>query len=346
MNIEKNRIQGVDGFKWLMKAGMAAALLCGSVAGAVLVTAQDTIPHGENDEVVAGSASPIFQPVVSPPVPKQIKFAGKPYSFDRTDMYERLDRELSQMCYSHSVTMLMLKRANRYFPVIAPILKANGVPEDIMYLACIESTLSPTAVSPAKAAGMWQFLAATAKQYGLEVNEFVDERYHVEKATAAAARYLKDSYRKYGNWESAMASYNGGKARISKELESQLAESSLDLYLVEETARYVYRILAAKTLMENPAKYGFRLRADQFYTPYDYRTVKVTSSIDDLPSWARQQGTTYAMLRELNPWLRAKSLPVKEGKSYEIKIPSKKWMSKSADRMTADRLYNPGWAVK
>lgn len=323
---------------------MSAALIAG--AGWQKVSAQDTIPHGHGDEVVAGSASPVFQPVVSPPVPKQIKFAGKAYSFDRTDMYERLDRELSQMCYSHSVTMLMLKRANRYFPVIAPILKANGVPEDIVYLACIESTLSPTAVSVAKAAGMWQFLAATAKQYGLEVNEFVDERYNVEKATAAAARYLKDSYRKYGNWESAMASYNGGKARISKELESQLADSSFDLYLVEETARYVYRIFAAKALMENPSKYGFKLRADQFYIPYDYRTVKVTATIDDLPSWASQQGTTYALLREFNPWLRAKSLPVKDGKTYEIKIPTKKWMSKSANTLTSRQLYNPAWATK
>lgn len=327
--------------------GWAVATVAIALALTVPVTrGQDTIPHGHDDEVVIGSASPVFQPVVSPPVPKKMKFAGKHYDFDRTDMYERMDRELSQMTYSHAATMLMLKRANRYFPVIAPILKANGVPEDMVYLACIESTLSPTAVSPAKAAGMWQFLASTAKQYGLEVNDYVDERFNVEKATAAAAAYLKDSYQKYGNWESAMASYNGGKARITKELASQLADSSLDLYLVEETARYVYRIFAAKALMENPSKYGFKLRADQFYTPYDFKTVKVTSTIDDLPSWAKSHGTTYALLKEFNPWLRAKSLPVTAGKSYDIKLPTKKWLSKSSGKLSPKQLYNHNWASK
>lgn len=334
------------GFRHRMRA-LAPALLGVMFAASVpAVSGHGTVPHGHEDEIVEGSASPVFQPVVSPPVPKHVKFAGHNYSFDRTDMYERLDRELSQMAYSHAATMLMLKRANRYFPVIVPILKANGVPEELVYLACIESTLSPTAYSPAKAAGMWQFLATTAKQYGLEVNDFVDERYNVEKATEAAARYLKDSYQKYGNWESAMASYNGGKARISKELESQQADSSFDLYLAEETTRYVYRILAAKVLMENPAKYGFKIHADQFYTPHEFKTVKVTATIDDLPAWARQQGTTYALLREFNPWLRAKSLPVKEGQTYEIKIPTEKWMSKSHSRLTAKQLYNHKWAAK
>ena len=182
-----------------------------------------------------------------------------------------------------------------------------------------------------------------AKQYGLEVNDYVDERYNVEKATAAAARYLKSAYNKYGNWESAMASYNGGQGRISTELDAQLADSSFDLYLVEETTRYVYRIFAAKTLMENPAKYGFNLLADQFYTPEAYTETTVTSTIDNLPQWALDHGTTYAMLREYNPWLRAKSLPVTGGKSYKIKIPKREAMSKSANRLTKKDLYNPGW---
>lgn len=282
--------------------------------------------------------------VVSPPIPHKLEFAGEHISFDRSDMYERLDRELSQMCYTHSSTMLMLKRANRYFPVMAPILKNNGVPVDLMYLACIESTLNPRAYSSAKAAGIWQFMAATAKQFGLEVTDYVDERYHLEKATAAAARFLKQAYNKYGNWESTMASYNGGQARVSKELDAQLADSAFDLYLVEETSRYPFRVYAAKILMEDPAKYGYRLTPDQFYAPHRFKEVTVDSTIDDLPSWAQAQGTTYALLREYNPWLRAKSLPVAAGKSYTIKIPLESSMSKSENPITHKQLYNHKWA--
>lgn len=330
--------------KTIMKTAAIAVLT--TICGATQATAQNTgstattPSEGPAYSIVQATG---FQPVVSPPVPRQISFAGKQFDFDRTDMYERLDRELSQMCYSHSVTMLMLKRANRYFPVIAPILKRNGVPDDLIYLACIESSLNPRAYSPAKAAGLWQFIPSTAKQYGLEVNDYVDERYNVEKATAAAARYLKSAYAKYGNWESAMASYNGGQGRISTELDSQLANSSFDLYLVEETTRYVYRILAAKAIMENPSKYGFNLLADQFYTPEEYTETTVTSTIDNLPQWALDHGTTYAMLREYNPWLRAKSLPVTGGKSYKIKLPTKKALSKSANKLTKKDLYNPNW---
>lgn len=319
---------------------MAAVI---AVSGAAIHATPQSKPTPNEGAAYSVVQATAFQPVVSPPVPRKINFAGKEYDFDRSDLYERLDRELSQMCYSHSVTMLMLKRANRYFPVIAPILKKNGVPEDLVYLACIESSLSPRAYSPAKAAGIWQFLASTAKQYGLEVNDYVDERYNIEKATAAAARYLKSSYAKYGNWESAMASYNGGQARITKELDSQLADSSFDLWLAEETTRYPFRVFAAKAIMENPAKYGFNLLADQFYAPVQYTVETVTETIDDLPQWALDHGTTYAMLREYNPWLRAKSLPVTGGKTYKIKVPKKSSLSKSANPLTKATLYNPNW---
>jgi len=296
--------------------------------------------EGPSYSVVQSTA---FTPVASPPVPQKVEFAGEHYDFDRTDMYERLDRELSQMCYSHSVTMLMLKRANRYFPQIIPVLKKNGVPADLVYLACIESSLNPRAYSPAKAAGIWQFIPSTAKQYGLEVNDYVDERYNIEKATAAACRYLKAAYAKYGNWESAMAAYNGGTARISKELDTQLADSSFDLHLAEETTRYPYRVFAAKTIMENPSRYGFNILANQFYTPQEYTTENVGSTIEDLPQWAIDHGTTYAMLREYNPWIRAKKLPVVNGKTYKIKIPTPKAMSKSANKLSKATLYNPNW---
>lgn len=271
---------------------------------------------------VAQQERPAEMPAVyNPPVPKQMTFAGDKFSFDRPDMYERLDRELSQMTYSHASTLLMLKRANRYFPLMREVLKANGVPEDMAYLAAIESSLNPRAYSPAKAAGLWQFMPATAKEYGLEVNDYVDERYHPEKATAAAARFLKKAKAKYGNWESAMASYNGGQGRVSKELESQLVESAFDLYLVEETSRYMFRVLAAKVLMENPGKFGYRLRPSQLYAPYEYSEVTVSETIEDLPAWAKAKGTNYAMLREYNPWIRAKKLPVAPGKSYTVKLP-------------------------
>ena len=163
--------------------------------------------------------------------------------------------------------MLTIKRANRYFPVMATILKRNGVPLDVLYLACVESMLNPRAYSPAIAAGIWQFIASTAKQYGLEVNDEVDERYNLEKATAAACRYLKKAYEKYGDWPTVFASYNGGMTRISKELEAQGVENAFDLYLTDETTRYPHRIMAMKAIMENPSAYGFHLSDRQLYQP-------------------------------------------------------------------------------
>ena len=232
--------------------------------------------------ISASSAQETFAPqrshpsyvvaITNPQIPKSLEFAGQHIDFDRVDMYERLDRELTAMTYTHGNTLLLIKRANKYFPVIAPILKKNGVPEDLLYLACVESILNPCAVSPAKAAGMWQFMASTAKQYGLEVNEWVDERYDIEKETEAACRYLKKAYAEYGNWESAAAAYNGGPARITTELDAQMADTSFDLQLVDETSRYVFRILATKMIMENPGSYGFTLTADQLYQPSEYKT--------------------------------------------------------------------------
>ncbi len=315
------------------------------IATAITASTANAAPRSAANEGPAYSVvqSTSFSAVVSPPIPKKITFAGTTYDFDQIDRYERLDREVTQMCYSHASTLLMLKRANRYFPIIAPILHQNGIPADIIYLACIESTLNPLAFSSAKAAGMWQFMSATATQYGLEVTDYVDERYNIEKATDAAARYLKAAYAKYGNWESAMASYNGGPGRISTELDSQMATTSLNLYLNDETTRYVYRIFAAKVIMENPVKYGYNILADQFYTPLSYTEETVTASIDNLPQWAIDHGITYAQLREYNPWIRAKKLPVANGQSYVIKIPQKESLSKSANKLSKKHLYNPHW---
>lgn len=281
--------------------------------------------------------------VINPEIPSDMVFCGKTVDLDRVDMWERFDRELTSLVYTHGNTLLTIKRANRYFPVMAPILRANGMPSDILYLACVESYLNPRAYSAAKAAGIWQFIPSTAKQYGLEVNEEVDERYNVEKATSAACRYLKNAYKKYGNWESVMASYNGGMGRISTELEKQNVSTSFDLYLTDETSRYVFRIMAMKTIMENPKQFGFQIKADQLYQPVEHDVIKVESAVEDWPGWAQEHGITYAQLRDANPWIRAKKLTNKEGKTYEVKIPKKNSLYRSKQ---TKKTYNKNWITK
>lgn len=287
--------------------------------------------------------APEFAEVYSPEVPASVKLCGKTIDLDRTDLYERFDRELASLTYTHGNTMLIIKRANRFFPELAPILEANGVPSDLLYLACVESSLNQRAYSPAKAAGLWQFIASAAKEYGLEVNDEVDERYNIEKATAAACRYLKKAYNRYGDWPSAMAAYNGGMTRVAKELDAQGADTSLDLYLAEETTRYPFRIMAMKAIMENPSAYGFRLRDDQLYQPRRYRTVEVSGPVASWPDWARKQGINYSILREENPWIRAKSLTNKAGKTYKVRIPTEQSMSR---RTAGTKTYNPAWTKK
>ncbi len=288
-------------------------------------------------------SSPVFSPVVSPVVPETVTFCGQKVDLDRTDMYERLDRELSSMAYTHGTTMLTLKRANRYFPLIMPILREERVPDDIIYLACIESSLNPLAYSGAKAAGLWQFMPATAKEYGLEVNDYVDERYHPEKATRAACKYLKSAYAKFGNWESVAASYNAGQGRISTERGRQQQESAFDLYLNQETSRYIFRMLAMKLIMENPQAFGYRLTENDLYQPYEYKTVTVSGPVEDWVVWAANHNISYLQLREHNPWIRSRTLPNKTGKKYEVKIPSEKSLSRSTVKHTT---YNPNWIVK
>lgn len=256
-------------------------------------------------------------------VPGEMMFAGEKIVFDRYDLHERMDRELNSFTYFHSTTLLLFKRANRIFPVIEPILKREGVPDDIKYLAVIESSLDPRAVSPARASGLWQFMSGTAQQFGLEVSPEVDERYHIEKSTVAACRYLKDAYRKLGSWSAAALSYNGGQARITSEITKQQTDKALDLWLVEETTRYYFRMLAIKTLFENPAQYGFVLRSDQLYKPMEFKEVMVSSAIPSLASFAKENGITYAQLKDFNSWLRDTKLTNKSGKNYTFLIPTR-----------------------
>lgn len=242
--------------------------------------------------------------------------------------------------YMHSTSLQIIKRANRYFPIIESILKEQGVPDDFKYLMVIESNVNPLARSGAGAAGLWQFMSGTAREFGLEVNHHVDERYHVEKSTVAACKYLKQAYRKFGNWETVAASYNAGQGRISQQQEKQYTDNALDLYLVEETSRYVYRILAAKLLLTDPTRFGFHLRASDLYPPIPYRTIKVTEDIDDLARFAKGQGINYSLLKSMNPWLRGSSLPNHGGKEYQIRIPGSTEMYYNP-RVT--HPHNPAW---
>lgn len=320
---------------------------------------QSTIRHCITVSVILGGAivlgssdiatsAPVSTPtgfsmVLNPRVPASVTLCGSTIDLDNVDYYERFDRELTSLTYTHGNTLLTIKRANRYFPQMAPILRANGVPEDLLYLACVESTLNPCAVSPAKAAGIWQFIPSTAKEYGLEINDEVDERFNIDKETAAACRYFKKALSKYGgSWTAVMASYNAGMARISGQLTDQQADEALDLHLVDETMRYPFRIMAMKAIMERPADYGFIISADQLYYPREVTIVEVNTPVDNWAEWASQHGITYRTLRDENPWIRATKLTNRTGKTYKVRVPT----AASLRRSTASTaVFNPDWVI-
>ena len=263
--------------------------------------------------------------VTSPQVPTSVDFAGQTVDLRRADLHERMDREILAFTYSHQLTLLMLKRANRIFPIVEPILKECGVPDDLKYLMVIESNLDPGIVSRAGAAGLWQFMPATGREYGLEVNDNIDERYHIEKSTRAACAYLKKQYRQFGDWMTVAASYNGGPGGVIRKQSAQGVESAMDMFFVEETSRYMFRILTAKIVFSDPRRYGFVLRSEDLY-PYipPKDTVTVTKPIPDLAAFARQHGVTFAQLKADNLWLRENSLNNKSGRTYSLKIPDEK----------------------
>jgi hypothetical protein len=256
-----------------------------------------------------------------PRVPSMIVFAGDTVRFDREDLYERMDRELISFTYMQSSSLMMLKKSDRYFSVIEPILRQYGVPADLKYLMAIESSLNPKAYSSAGAAGLWQFTKTTGKEYGLVIDSEVDERYNIEKETVAACRYLLRAYEKYGDWMTTAASYNAGQGGISRKLADQKQSSAFDLWLVEETSRYMFRILAAKMLFENPAAFGFRLETFEKYPVQSPKEiVTVTGPIESLVDFAAEHGVTYRQLKEANLWLRDSKLVNKAGNTYKIVI--------------------------
>lgn len=260
-------------------------------------------------------------PAVSLDVPKNLTFAGEPVPLNIPDVYERLDKELQINTYFHSNTLFLIKRANRWLPQIEKILRENDVPEDFKYLPLIESNLLND-ISPKNAVGYWQILKAAGKENGLEITDEVDERYDPLKATVAACKYLKQAHRKFGNWTLVAASYNRGMGGIERALENQKVNSYYDLYLNEETARYVFRILAIKEIVENPLKYGFRVNPRHLYEEEELRYVEVDETIKDLITFAKQHNTNYKLIKRHNPWLRDDRLTVKKDKQYRIAIPS------------------------
>ena len=303
---------------------LSGCILCSGV-----FFAAEASGNGKSAKPQNGDKSIIFSQTPNPTIPYSVKFAGDDVDLDRLDMFERLDRELTSLIYGHSNMLLTIKRANRFFPIIIPILKEYGVPTDMVYLCAVESYFNIRAYSHAKAAGIWQFIESAAKQYGLEVSDEVDERYNLEKATAAACCYLKNAFKRYGDWATVMASYNGGMGRITSELEKQLADNSFDLYLTEETSRYVFRIMAMKAIMENAPAFGFKLKVSQLYQPMEYSEVEVCEAVPDWAVWAKEHDISYSQLKEANPWIRARQLTNKDGNTYKVRIPKKSSLKRS-----------------
>ena len=285
-----------------------------------------------------------MQDVFPPAIPTHTVFAGDTIDLTQQDRRERMDKEMLSFTYSHINTMLIIKRANRLFPIVEPILAECGVPDDFKYLMLIESNGDPEALSPSKAGGLWQFLEKTGREYGLEVTEEVDERYHTGKATLAACKYLKDSYEIFGDWLTVAASYNTGRNNVTKRRERQKEQKAIDLVLPDETSRYIFRLMAVKTIFECPAKYGFILRSSDLYPAIPIeREVTASGAVIDWPDFAKKHGLTFLQLRETNHWIRRTTLNNKSGKTYKVLIPNKDALRYNpADT----KAHNPVWVTE
>jgi len=255
-------------------------------------------------------------------LPLNVSFAGERMPLENFDTRESLDREILISAYRHSSTIIILKRANRYLPIISKILAKNKIPDDFKYLVAAESEYINT-VSPAGATGFWQIMPETGREDGMEINNVVDERYDVEKSTEFASRYFLKSYEKYGNWTLAAASYNGGRAALDEQIRIQKESNYYDLLLAEETARYIFRAVAYKLIISDPENFGFTLDKSELYPELEYLEVKVDTAVTDFSSFAKNFGTNYKMLKFLNPWLRKPYFTPKTDKEYFIKIPAK-----------------------
>jgi hypothetical protein len=258
--------------------------------------------------------------IVTPQIPDEIDFAGEKVPLENFDVRERLERELVVNTYWHSATILNLKRANRWFPIIEEILDENDIPDDFKFIPMVETNMD-NVISVKGATGFWQFMEAAAEKYGLEVNRIVDERYHVEKSTLAATKYLKDAYARFGSWTMAAASYNMGMNGAAEQVGRQKTNNYYNLALNEETARYIFRLLAYKEMLKDPKKYGFNIDEGELYQPYETKIVKINMEVKHFADFAKEYGINYGTLKLFNPWLRENYLPNKNKKTYEIKLP-------------------------
>jgi hypothetical protein len=284
----------------------------------VFVTTQGF--DGENTQGPDRSGNDTIYAVKPFKLPDTVSFAGEEMPLQNFDTRESLERELLTSAYRHSSTILVIKRAARYFPIIEKILKENDIPDDFKYVALAESELS-NVVSPVGATGFWQIMQSTGREEGLEINNEIDERYSIEKSTVFACNYFRKSYDKYGNWTLAAASYNGGRRSLDDQIGIQKQTNYYDLLLTEETARYIFRVVAYKLIVSDPAGYGFMISKDDLYPELQYYEVKVDTSVADLAVFSHSFGTNYKLLKLLNPWLRKPYLTNKNGREYLIKIP-------------------------
>lgn len=295
-------------------------ITCGGVAGTVTLLIIVFIQAGNPDTetpVAPEEGRYVVKPVAQP---DRLDFAGEQTPLENFDVSEALDMELLINTYWQSHTMLLIKRANRYFPMIERILAENGIPEDFKYLPVAESDLM-NLVSPANAVGFWQFRKATAQEEGLEVNDEVDERYHLEKSTTAACNYLKRSYEIYGSWTMAAASYNVGRTGLNRQISRQDCRNYYDLLLNDETGRYIYRLLALKLILSDPQAYEFEFEQEDLYPVIPTYKVTVDGSVEDFAEFAARYSINYKILKMFNPWLRDNKLTNSRGKTYYISIP-------------------------
>lgn len=296
-----------------------ASMLSGMLCLVIFSSFHDRVVSTDTDP--ERSFTGLQQHISGFPLDKTFSFAGEDIPSDNFDTRERLDRELVINSYQHSVLLMDIKLANRYFPIIEPILVKYGIPEDFKYLCVAESNLR-MATSPAGAKGLWQFMEPAGEAYGLEINAEVDERLNVEKSTEAACRFILHLKNKFGSWILAAAAYNMGENGLARRIEEQRGHSFFDLYLNEETSRYVFRIISIKEIMQAPEQFGFFVDDTQLYPPFnDYYTIHIDTTIPNLADLAVQHGTTYRMLKVFNPWLTGSALTNKSGKRYEIRLP-------------------------
>lgn len=276
-------------------------------------------PKNETSKVANTSLTQIDSaPFLLPKIPVSMMLFGQKIDLTDVDIRERLDRELIANAYSQSSTILYFKRANRYFPQIEKTLKKNNLPTDLKYLAVIESGLSQ-AVSSAGAKGFWQFMPETGKEFGLQLNDYVDERLHLEKSTAAACHYLKIAKDSLNDWFLAIAAYNRGMGGVRSDIRWQQTDDYFDTHLNSETSRYVFRLMAIKLIMEQPTEYGFDLQSIELYEPMATKKVIIENGLEDVALWAKEIGANYKIIKLLNPWILKNSLPSTQ--IFEIEIP-------------------------